>query len=179
MKERNINCDILRIIAFCLVACIHNLNNMGFYKNPIYGKTMFSLIFARHLFIICVPLFLIITGYLMKNKELNKNYILKLGRIIITYLLCSIVCYIVLRINGTWSFKEFILKLLDFTAAPYGWYVSMYIGLYLLIPFLNILWNNLKSKKQKQHLIFILFLLIVLPTVINIFGFGNTTPPRS
>ena len=33
--------------------------------------------------------------------------------------------------------KSFFVALFEFKAAPYAWYLAMYLGLYLMIPFLN------------------------------------------
>lgn len=44
-----------------------------------------------------------------------------------------------------------------------------------MIPFFNILWNNLKDVNQKRTLIFVLSFLIVLPTLINIHNFTDLT----
>ena len=57
----------------------------------------------------------------------------------------------------------------DFTTAPYAWYIEMYIGLFLLIPFLNILYSNLQTQKQEQLLILVMLILTALPGVINIY----------
>ena len=127
----------------------------------------------------CVPIFIVLSGYLMSKKELNKKYLSKITRIITTYIICSIVCYILIPlvknsdIRGL-SIKGCITSILSFKAAPYSWYVNMYFGLFLIIPFLNVLWNNLK-KKQKQYLILILFIIGILPNSINIFNFDNLT----
>ena len=61
---------------------------------------------------------------------------------------------------------DMVFKLLDFTGAPYSWYIEMYLGLFLLIPFLNILYNNLASQRHKQ--------ILVITFVICIAG-SNTT----
>jgi len=173
MKNRNINCDILRIIAFSFVVMVHVLLNIGFYSTIIEGPTMLCLNIIRCLLITCVPLFIILTGYLMNEKELNKKYIMKLSRIITTYILCAIACLIALHFiehREIYSLKSYIFNILEFKAAPYAWYVNMYIGLYLIIPFLNILWKNLKTKRLKQYLLMILIVLFVLPTMLNTFN---------
>lgn len=35
------------------------------------------------------------------------------------------------------NIKSFFVALFEFKAAPYAWYLAMYLGLYLMIPFLN------------------------------------------
>lgn len=176
IKNRSLNCDILRIMAFLFVLAVHSLSYIGFYSETTTGPTMLILNIVRCLFITCVPLFLVLTGYLMSKKELTKDYIKKLSRIIITYLLCSIVCLICLHFiekRPIGTIKDYFFEILSFQAAPYSWYVNMYIGLYLIIPFLNILWKNLKDKKQKQYLIIVLLILIVSPTIFNIYNWQD------
>lgn len=177
MKQRNINCDILRIIAFTFVVMVHCLSFIEFYRTINEGPIMLVLNILRCLFMTCVPLFIILTGYLMNKKELNKDYIKKISRIIITYILCSIICLIFLHYienREVLDIKDYIFSILSFKAAPYSWYVNMYLGLYIIIPFLNILWKNLKTKKNKQQLIIVLLILFVLPTITNIFNFYDS-----
>ncbi len=138
---------------------------------------MLLLNMLRCLFMSCVPIFIILSGYLMSKKELNKKYLFKIVRILITYLLCSILCFVLINIIegnlSKLSIFNFLFNLLSYTAAPYAWYVNMYISLFLLIPFLNILWNNLKGKKYKLYLLLILFLIGILPNTINIFNVSD------
>ena len=44
--------------------------------------------------------------------------------------------------------KDVVMRIFSFSTIPYGWYVEMWIGLFLMVPFLNILWWNCPSKKQ-------------------------------
>ena len=75
--------------------------------------------------------------------------------------------------NEPLSLKSFILGTLDFTGANYSWYIEMYIGLFLLVPFLNLAYNKLKNKRQKQVLVLTLVFLTIIPTLFNIFNFDN------
>lgn len=47
----------------------------------------------------------------------------------------------------------------------------MYIGLFLLIPFLNIIWNNLETKKEHLILLFTLCFCTTLTTFFNTYDF--------
>ena len=176
MKERSINCDVLRIMACFFVISVHSLRCVGFYDEVTQGSNMLFLNIARCLFEICVPIFIVLTGYLLTKREFNKNHICKLGRIVIVYILCSIVCLFALHFienRDVLRLKDYIFQILSFEAAPYSWYVNMYFGLFLLLPFLNVLWNNLKNKKQKQYLLLVLIIIAVLPNTLNIFNFND------
>ncbi len=77
-KDGDLNLDITRIIAFFCVPGIHFFQNSGFYDEPIKGVSMYSMVYLRTLCAICVPLFILITGYLMSMKivELKPNALL-------------------------------------------------------------------------------------------------------
>jgi len=51
----------------------------------------------------------------------------------------------------------------------YSWYVNMYIGCFLLIPFLNLLWNSLSSQESRRILVIVLLVLTALPSVLNVY----------
>ena len=54
----------------------------------------------------------------------------------------------------------------------HSWYVNMYIGFYLLIPFLNILWKAISSKEGHCILVGIFMVLTVAPSIFNILDFN-------
>lgn len=90
----------------------------------------------------------------MENKDsFNKRYVFKLFRVMVTYILCRVVyfLFVYLYTGQLISIKDGFFSILAFSGDTYGWYVDMYFGLYLMIPFFNILWNNLKDVNQKKN----------------------------
>ena len=73
-KQRNINIDLIKCIAVISVISVHFFWNTGYYTEPMLGKRMLFMTFMRTSFMVCVPLFLIITGYLMCGKKLSAKY---------------------------------------------------------------------------------------------------------
>lgn len=172
IKKRNLSIDIIKTIAVISVISVHFFLNIGFYNVPVTGKRMFVMTFMRTMFMVCVPLFLIVTGFLSKNKVLSKKYYRSISRVLILYVLASIVCCIYKSFTSSdyvLSLKTVILETLSFTGSAYSWYVEMYIGLFLLIPFLNSAYFGLNDKYKKQVLVFTMIFLTTLPTVINSF----------
>lgn len=53
--------------------------------------------------------------------------------------------------GDVFDLKSFILGTLDFTGSNYSWYIEMYIGLFLLAPFLNLAYGKLKSKSKSRY----------------------------
>ena len=174
-KPRDPGLDLIRATAAFLVLSVHFFSRIGFYVQPMVGKRMLLMCMMRMGFITCVPLFLLLTGYLCRKKELSRRYYGGIVRILMTYLLCGLVCLGVracggetLRLGDVWK------ELLGYTAAPYGWYIEMYIGLFLLIPFLNLIWKGLEGKRGRLALIGTLLVLVTLPAVTN--DLGNILP---
>lgn len=169
-QKRNLNLDLIRSVAIFFVISVHFLLNTSFYSTAVYGKKMYLLILFRVVFMSCVSLFIMLTGYLMNKKEPTKEYYKKIGKVVMTYLICSLVC-ILFRIlyNGeTYSIFDAIKAILNFSACKYAWYIEMYLGLYIIIPFLNKVYNGCKDKKEKRILIGAFAFLTIVPSTVNI-----------
>lgn len=175
LQSRNTAMDIIRIVAAFTVLSVHFFLHNGFYSQTVEGVPMYIMVLMRTLFSVCVPLFMILTGYLMSHKTLSRKYYSGISKTLIIFVLATLACMIFKTIhdNEHFTLKSFILGTLDFTGANYSWYIEMYIGLFLLIPFLNLAYNKLKNKRQKQVLVLTLVFLTIIPTVFNIFNFDN------
>lgn len=174
-KERNMSLDIIRIISFGMVVYTHFFMYTGYYKLELVGSKMLLMTVIRSYGIVCIPMFIFMTGYLMKGKQLNARYYSGIRNILLTYFFASGLCYLFDCAHAKEPVKAtlngFIEGLLSFSSAKYSWYIEMYIGLFLLIPFLNIIWNNLPEKKHRIILIVSLVFLTVAPQLLNTFIF--------
>lgn len=167
--NRNINIDLVKTVAVCSVISVHFFLNSGFYDTSLHGISGLIATFLRTLFMICVPLFLIVTGFLMKNKKLEKKYFVGISRTLLIYLLASLICiaWRIVYFGQDISLLNGILRILDYSACSYSWYIEMYIGLFLLIPFLNLVYQGLGAKRKREALIAILAIVVVLPLQFN------------
>lgn len=174
-KKRDVSLDGVRIFAVFSVISVHFFRNNGFYQNPITGARMFLMTMMRSFFVICVPLFLVLTGYLMLSKELNRQYYKGIVKTLGIYVIASVACIIFKNVfqGASYGITGSIAGIFNYTADDYAWYIEMYIGLFLLIPFLNLIYNGLKNKKQKLALIGTFLLLTSMPAIFNIFSFSG------
>ena len=133
---------------------------------------MFILGMLQSLTLINVPLFLMLTGYLNLNKQVNRKYYRNGIRVVVSYVVISIITILYRKycLGDTESWGMWVRKILDFSAIPYAWYIEMWIGLFLLTPFLNILWKNIGSRRHKLVLLLTLYLLTALPDFFNRYG---------
>lgn len=167
--------DIIRCFAIFSVIAGH-----FFVLNTPFRETIFdaSGMFVQGLvyLLFCstgVPLFIMMTGYLNAHKvECNRKYYKGMGRVLISYLLFSIITILFRKygLNEEFSLRHAIGTILRFNAIPYGWYIEMWIGLYLLTPFLNLLYQAIPTQKQKLVLLVTLYILTALPDLLNRYG---------
>lgn len=167
--------DIIRCFAIFSVIAGH-----FFVLNTPFRETIFdaSGMFGQGLVYLLfnatgVPLFIIMTGYLNAHKvECNRKYYKGMGRVLISFLLFSIITILFRKyyLHENFSWIQWGLKILDFSAIPYGWYIEMWIGLYLLTPFLNLLYKAIPTQKQKLILLVTLYTLTALPDLLNRYG---------
>ncbi len=176
--------DIVKILAVFMVVCIHTYLYDGMYYEPITDKKFLLPIALRWISYTCVPLFMISTGYLMKNKKLSGKYYLGLIKIIVIYLIVSLICmkfnHEHFSDNPSYAFDDpwKILKgFLEFSNANYGWYINYYIAIFLCIPFLNLAINGLETKGQKLTLVITVAALTVFARSLYI-GFDRDNQIR-
>ena len=168
-KQREFGLDLTRVAAVTLVLSVHFFMNIGFYNVPLQGVGMAVAAVGRMACTTCVPLFMMLTGYLCIGRKWSLSYYRKLLPTLLTYVLVGCMCMLY---SAKWQGVEIIplgaiRRLLDFSAVPYGWYVEMYIGLFLLSPFLNAAWKGLEDK-GKLALVLTLLVMTSLPTVVNV-----------
>lgn len=176
---RDIGLDITRIIAFLCVPCVHFFANSDYYNMPTEGGTMYLMTVMRVFFMICVPLFIILSGYLMVSKQITMDkkglmsFYAKLIRVFLTYLLATAVllAFQILFQDVKFSLKTVVFGLLKYDY--YAWYINMYIGLYLLIPFFNAMWRGIGEDNKSGHAILVgtLLVLTILPSIVNVYDF--------
>lgn len=171
-SQRNPALDITRCTALLCVITIHFFLYSGFWDIIIVGPRLYGFTILRSISTVCVPLFLLLSGYLMKNKQPNRSYYKKLIRTYGIYCLASFcsylfTCYRTSPDLHTFRFSQMLLQTIRFQACTYAWYMDMYWGLFLLIPFLNILYHGLPTRKAKQKLLLVLLILTSFPHLTN------------
>jgi len=167
--KRDLNLDLIRGLAAFLVVSVHFILKIDFYYYPVQGTGYLFTSIIRMAFMTCVPLFLLLTGYLCCEKKLSAGYYKGIGRVVIAYLLASAVSvFYRWRFMGEGMSLLHIARLvLDYTGVATGWYIEMYLGLFLLIPFLNMLWKGAESQGARKALVATLLALTSLPTLTN------------
>lgn len=155
-KERDSNIELYRIVLMLLIVAHHYVVNSGvmdlIYNTPLSIKSIFLLIFGAW-GKVGINCFLLITGYYMCKSNISLKKYVKLLFEIEFY---RIIIFLILYLTNNTSFEMigFIKMLLPVNAIKYN-FSGCFLVFYLLIPFINILINNMK-RKQHLSLIFVL-----------------------
>lgn len=159
--NRDIGIDIVKTMAIIFVVGVHFFLNTRFYRTNLNSFNLFIQTTIQQICLTCIPLFVMATGYLNNHTKIDKSYFKKILPIIYIYLLYSIPALLYRYSIGEIHFDIplWIQQVLDFKGHRYSWYINLYFGMFLLIPFLNRMYNSLENKKEKNILIGILTLL--------------------
>ena len=171
-KIRSFGIDVIRALAiFNVIAGHWTAFNTPFRHNVFDGSlSMIMQGASSFLFSSGVPLFIIMTGYLNIYKTaFNRRYVNGMTRVLLAYVFFSIITFGFKGYTGmeTWSLITLVKGILDFSMIEYAWYIEMWIGLYLLTPYLNIGYNAIPDRRMKRILILILFMLTAIPYFAN------------
>lgn len=151
-SQRELGPDILKSLATLFVICVHFYLNVGYYSAPLNSPKLFIMTVARWLFLICVPLFIILTGYLKLNKTVSKSHYMSLVPLFTAYIvICIHKMHVANQIFGkVYTFGYGLKNLANYQIA---WYMGMYMSLMLIIPFLNKMWKGCNGRKEHNILL--------------------------
>ena len=94
-QTRNVGLDLIRSCAILFVIAGHFFSlHTAFKTSTFEGTSLFIQATISFLFYTGVSLFLLLTGYLNTNKSINKKYYKGGVRVIISYLLFSLITII-------------------------------------------------------------------------------------
>lgn len=168
MKHRLIGPDVLRALAVvCVIGGHFFAINTPFNDTPFVGPSMFIQGWLKSFMQgFGVPMFLMLSGYFCCTKEFSLKYYKGITKVLYSYIFVSIVTWGILSAGH--SPVELLLGVLGYKTIGYAWYIEMYIGLFLLIPLINIVLAKIfENKCQAQIMLLILAFLFSFPTAID------------
>ena len=165
--NRLVGLDIVRTVAVICVICGHFFSiNTPYNQTPYEGSSMYFQGFLKSVFCsVGVPFFLLLSGFLCCHKSLSISYYKSIRKVLVPYLVISIIAWIVL--SSSYSLHKMILGILGFKIIGYAWYVEMYLGLFLIIPFINIVLEEVFKKGWTWYLLATALLMTALPALVN------------
>mgnify|MGYP004683106855 CR=1 FL=1 len=159
------------------IVSLHYLGVGGAFYNIIDGNIKLltynygmALLFEA-LSVVGVNCFVLISGYFLINSSFKKK---KAVHIYLTTLFYSVVFFIVYIVVNGFSLSNMLSSLLPISMSTY-WFITVYLVLYILSPFINLLCNNMT---QKQHAVLLLILVIVFSVWKCVLPFAETIDTR-
>ncbi len=167
-SERKIGLDILRIFSMLGIIGLHLIGQGGLLANlSLNDSRFFIILFVYVICYLSVDIFGILSGFFSWKKNIvNYSRIFELIFITFFYSVIVTVIFYFFNLYGyrTAGFKEIIVSLFPILINEY-WYVTCYVFLFFLIPYLNYLLHKLDKKNVKNLLIILFILLSLLPNV--------------
>ena len=169
MTKRNSEIDMLRILSMMGIVSLHVIG-LGGGRELIPDGTLSNVI-VRYIWIISfisVDVFGILTGYLNCNKKtLHWNRILDLLVIVVFWSVFITVAFCIYPDRLLAGWKDYILSLFPALQGRY-WYITSYIFVYFMIPYLNRFIETMDRRLFQKFLLVCFVLLSLIPT------FGRT-----
>lgn len=188
-KERDSGIELLRIFAMLLVIMVHAFSYGGFYAaaRSAGGATADAALLMKLTTRSAVNIFVIITGFFMVHApfDLQKN-LRRAGRIYQKMLFYSVAPTLIFLCLGSsywvdrgnvFGLKQVVLKGLLPVSSQTWYFLTDYLLLCLLIPFLNL---ALQKLTKKQYLLFALALtafMSVWMTLVHVQPFSFVIEP--
>lgn len=165
-RKRDSNLDLLRIISMLLIIFLHSIDHSGVLEQASVhgGGTYVYVQFAYALCQVCVNCYVMLSGYYLVNSEFHIQKPVALWMDVVFY---SVVLRMLFMITGQHAFS--VASLLScFVPVLTGryWFITIYIGLYLIFPFLNKL---IHAMNKKEHTLLNICLFVLFSLSISIY----------
>ena len=171
-KKREMNFELLRIIAMVMVVTLHYWGKTGFLdKVPASEPGFYVAWFFESCCICAVNCYVLLTGFFMCEKKFKISRVLRIWLQVLEY---TVILYLVSCLAGMNSFEAAGVKksLLPITNETY-WFMTKYIFLLILSPFINLLIENCDRLRLKVLCISLFAVFSVLPSVFHYTDFLN------
>ena len=163
-RIRQSNFELMRIISMFFIVLWHVILNGNLLSNTV-DVTNFTFYLIMFIIVFHVNSFLLLTGYFQVDSKFKLSKLISLLFQLVFY---NLIINITLYKFGLVEYTnvEFIKSILFYNASSY-WFISCYIILYCLSPFLNKLIHSLDKLEFKKNIIVLLLFFSVLPIVTN------------
>lgn len=165
MEKRYVGLDLLRVISMMGIIGLHIINKGGILENTnLFSTSYFITSFIFSILYLSVDIFAITSGFLLYNKKIKYNRIVELIFIILFW------SFLITTIFYSFNFfnirqaglKELIVSFFPFLIGRY-WYITAYVFLFFLIPYINKLIDTLSNQDHKKLCLLLLVFLSVIP----------------
>ncbi len=167
--NRNYGIDLIKIVSMIMIVLLHVLGQGGILSNSIPGTLNYSFVWLLEISSYCaVNCYGMISGYLYKpdtKKIIRIDKPFGLWLQIAFYTISITAIFDVFNITEVTK-SDWRIAFTPIMHAQY-WYMTAYFGLYILMPVLNIIIDNISKKDAIRVFTMFITLCSILPTVFN------------
>lgn len=169
-KPRMVNLEVLRCIAMMMVVALHYLGKGGLLPG-LAGESMSAAGIAAWILeafcIVAVNIYMMISGYFLCSSSFKLSRLLQLWLQVWTY---SVGVGLLAAWTGMLPASEvdthYFLTLLFPVSMDHYWFITAYVFLYLLLPFLGAGVRRLSKQQLQLALVLLLAAFSVVKTVV-------------
>ena len=166
MKKRDMNLEFIRVLSCIFVILLHVSN---YYRRnlEVFDTSYVFAVVVNVITRISVPMFFMISGALLMNRKITFG-IRRIKNALIPLLFWSLV-------YGFWEilFKSSnVYEVVDVIYDPvtkHLWYMYVMIGIYIALPYMQTLYQNLE-KQAKRNFLILWFAILLFTYVSSFFG---------
>lgn len=171
--KRNNSLDVIRSIAIFSVVCMHTASVTLSGDALLAGRVLGSL---------GVPLFVMLTGYLMVDREYSEEYLSRFVRrnlipLLVAYELWNAIWYVLsLKLGSRFSaMNSLLIGLFMHPSDSSFWFLPMIIGIYIGLPLFSVFARLLNAKPMPKMyvglmLVAMMYFGTIVPTLREIFS---------
>jgi len=165
MKTRAANLDLLRIVSMLLIVFLHSIDHSGVLENAANCGTgmYFYVRFTYALCQVCVNIYILLSGYFMVTSRFRFHKLVQLWMETVFYGFTLKLIFMLAGLDA-FSIASLASCFLPILSGRY-WFLTIYVGMYLVSPFLNIL---IRAMNKKQHSLLNLCLFCVCSVWVSI-----------
>lgn len=168
--KRNIPLEWLRIVSMLMIILLHSIDHSGVLENLTPGSALYYWEeFLYAMVQVCVNCFVLISGYFLVTSKFRPGKLLSLWAEVVFY---GFFIKLIVMIGGgiTFSLPSLLSCFLPVLTGRY-WFVTIYFGLYLIAPFLNI---GLRAMTKRQHQALLAVLFVLFSVMVSVWpGFAG------
>ena len=165
MNQRNIGLDLLRLLAMFFIVLIH-VNKFGdLLQNNFFVIDFLPIYSFECLGIVAVNCFVLISGFFLIKQEFRLKKLVSLIAEITFY---TILLFIIAVIIKTPMNLKLLIKGLFPITFGVHWFITCYIMLYILFPFINKFIYSLSLKKKHIFAIITILLFCLWTFIPNV-----------
>lgn len=157
-KKRDANLDLLRIVSMMLIIFLHSIDHSGVLENAerCSGMMYFYVRATYALCQVCVNCYVMLSGYYLVKSKFRLQKLVSLWMEAAFY---SFALKLLFMLTGkeTLSIVSLVSCFFPILTGRY-WFLTIYVGLYLLSPFLNKL---VCAMNRKEHAVLNLCLFVL------------------